>query len=539
MDLESLPAIILALAEQRSLPAVLKTIIEVVARQPGTALARLWLAEPDKTCPVCSPGEWNPEPGLHLRASAGTPATEGSDWTRINGTFHRIPLSTSKLKIAHMVATGESIHIPRLAADHQWVRHPAWVQAEGLLSFTGHALVFRGEPLGVLAVFRRTPANDTFVNWLQTMANAAAVAIANARAFEEAESLRHELELERDYLREEIESAGSFGEILGESAALQRVLHQVAMVAATDASVLVLGESGTGKELIARAIHQRSARARKPLVKVNCGSIPHELFESEFFGHVRGSFTGAVRDRVGRFQLADGGTLFLDEVGEIPLDLQSKLLRVLQEGEFERVGDEATRRVNVRVVAATNRDLRKEVDEGRFRLDLYYRLGVFPMEVPPLRERWEDIPLLIAHFVRQAGLRFHVPESSVSNGEMKLAQRYEWPGNVRELQSVVERAVIVSRGGKLTFDLPSNARRARDTASPPPLPSASPAVIPEREWRNRERANILAALREANFKVSGKGGAAELLGISPGTLESRIKVFGINKQREASGITPP
>ncbi len=539
MDFEPLPSIILALAEQRSLPALLKTIIDAVARQPGAALARLWLAEPDRACPICGSGAWNPEPALHLRASAGTSLAEGADWTRSDGTFHRIPLAANQLKVAHIAATGESIHIPRLDEDDLWVRYPAWAQAEGLVSFTGHPLSFRGEALGVLAVFRRTPADDDCVGWLRTMASAAAVAIANARAFEDNESLRHQLELERDYLREEVASTGSFGEILGRSPALDRLLHQVTMVAATDASVLVLGESGAGKELIARAIHQRSARAHRPLVKVNCGSIPHELFESEFFGHVRGSFTGAVRDRVGRFQLADGGTLFLDEVGEIPLDLQSKLLRVLQEGEFERVGDDATRRVNVRVVAATNRDLRKEVDEGRFRLDLYYRLGVFPMEVPPLRERREDIPLLIAYFARQAALRFHVPEPSVPNAEVKLAQLYDWPGNVRELQSVVERAVIVSRGGKLTFDLPTNTDRKREIGSPPPPPSATQAVIPEQEWRNRERANILAALRQANFKVSGKGGAAELLGISPGTLESRIKVFGINKQREASGITPP
>ena len=530
MYLEPLPAIILAIAEQRSLPAVLKAIIDAVARQPGVALARLWLAEPDQACPVCVQGEWNPAPALHLRASAGTSLTAGADWTRIDGTFHRVPLSTGKLKVAHIASTGESIRITRLGDDQQWVRHPEWAQAEGLVSFAGHALVFRGETLGVLAAFRRSPADDDSVTWLKTMANAAAVAIANARAFEANESLRRELELERDYLREEVETGGLFGEILGRSPALERLLHQVAMVAATDASVLVLGESGTGKELIARAIHQRSSRARKPLVKVNCGSIPHELFESEFFGHVRGSFTGAVRDRVGRFQLADHGTLFLDEVGEIPLDLQSKLLRVLQEGEFERVGDEATRKVNVRVIAATNRDLRKEVDEGRFRLDLYYRLGVFPMEVPPLRDRAEDIPLLIAHFVQQARSRFHVPEPSVPIGEVKLAQQYDWPGNVRELQSVVERAVILSRGGKLTFDLPRPpARPQRETASP--LPAVSRSVITETEWRDRQRDNILAALRQANFKVSGQGGAAELLGISPGTLESRIKVLGIDKRR--------
>ncbi len=531
MDLEPLPAIILAIAEQRSLAAVLKTIIDAVARQPGVALARVWLRQSDESCPTCCSGELRPETALHLRASVGAPLSEAADWTRTDGSFHRIPLTPSNLKIAHIATTGESIRIARLADDHLWVRHPAWAQQEGLASFAGHALIFRGEPLGVLAVFRRTPADDDCFHWLRTMASAAAVAIANARAFEDNEALRRELELERDYLREEVESSGAFGEILGSSPALERVLHQVEMVAATDANVLVLGESGTGKELIARAIHQRSARFRKPLVKVNCGSIPRELFESEFFGHVRGSFTGAVRDRIGRFQLADGGTLFLDEVGEIPLELQAKLLRVLQEGEFERVGDEATRRVNVRVVAATNRNLRQEVEEGRFRLDLYYRLGVFPLEVPPLRDRREDIPALIAHFVRQATLRFHVAPPAVPAREMELAQHYDWPGNVRELQNAVERAVIVSHGGKLALDLPQNARRLTKVSERPALPSLqADVVIPEREWRERERANVLCALRQANFRISGKGGAAELLGVNAGTLASRLKALGIDKR---------
>ncbi len=532
MDLEPLPSIILAIAEKRSLSAVLKTIIDAVARQPDVGLARLWLLETDRACPVCCSGELNQEPALHLRASAGASLSPGADWTRINGSFHRITLSHSNLKIAHIATTGESIRIPQISEDHQWVRHPSWARDERLVSFAGHALVFRGETLGVLAVFRRTPADDDCFTWLRTMASAAAVAIANARSFEENESLRNQLEQERDYLREEVKETGSFGEILGRSPALERVLHQVEMVAATEANVLVLGESGTGKELIARAIHQRSARARKLLVKVNCGSIPNELFESEFFGHVRGSFTGAVRDRIGRFQLADGGTLFLDEVGEIPLELQSKLLRVLQEGEFERVGDEATRKVNVRVVAATNRDLRKEVDEERFRLDLYYRLGVFPMEVPPLRDRREDIPVLIAHFVRQAGPRFHIPLPSIPNREIERAQHYDWPGNVRELQNVVERAMIVSPGGKLTLDLPETGKalaKQKGRASQPAavLPET---VIPENEWRNRERANVVAALRQAHFKISGKGGAADLLGINPGTLASRLKALGINRR---------
>ena len=526
MDFEPLPGILVAIAEHRSLPSLLKEIIDAVARQPGVALARLWLREPDEACPVCCSSELNPEPVLHLRASAGASLSAATDWNRINGTFHRLPLVPGNLKIAHIAGTGESILIPHLPDDHHWVRYPAWAHEEGLVSFAGHPLVFRGETLGVLAVFRRTPADDACFHWLRTMAGAAAVAIANARAFEDNESLRRQLELERDYLREEVETTGSFGEILGRSPALERLLHQVEMVAGTDANVLILGESGTGKELIARAIHQRSSRSHKPLVKVNCGSIPHELFESEFFGHVRGSFTGAVRDRVGRFQLADGGTLFLDEVGEIPLSLQAKLLRVLQEGEFERVGDEATRRVNVRLVAATNRDLRKEVDEGRFRLDLYYRLGVFPVEVPPLRDRRDDIPILVAHFIRQASLRFNIAPPVIPNREMQRAQQYDWPGNVRELQNVVERAVIVSSGERLTLDLPEHSKVNRKQKS---SPISAETVIPEQEWRNRERANIVAALRQAGLRISGKSGAAELLGINPGTLASRLRAFGIRK----------
>jgi transcriptional regulator with GAF, ATPase, and Fis domain len=301
------------------------------------------------------------------------------------------------------------------------------------------------------------------------------------------------------------------------------------MVSPTGANVLVLGESGTGKELIARAIHQRSPRAHKPLVKVNCGSIPHELFESEFFGHVRGSFTGAVRDRVGRFQLADGGTLFLDEVGEIPLELQSKLLRVLQEGEYERVGEDVTRRANVRVIAATNRELREDVRAGRFRLDLYYRLSVFPMEVPPLRERPEDIPELLRNFARQSCTRFHLPEPVVPNREVERAQRYGWPGNVRELQNVVERAVILSRGGKLSLDLPDMDKPTPRQRVSETQASSPDVVIPEKQWRERERANVLAALRASNFRISGKGGAAELLGLNPGTLASRLRAMGISR----------
>lgn len=518
MDLSKLPPILLAIAEQRSLDAVLDTIIRAVVLQPSVALARIWLKESGFSCPVC---DGSPHVALHLRASAGAPIEVGADWSRTSGAFHKVQLD-SPLKIAHIAATGKGIRIDDLRFDTKWVRDPSWVHREKVVGFAAQPMVFHGEVLGVLAVFRRVAPDDPCWEWLRVMADAAAVAVANARAFEEAEALQKALQLERDYLRAEVREVGSFGEILGRSPALQRVLRQVEMVAPTEATVLVLGESGTGKELIARAIHERSPRARKPLVKVNCGSIPRELFESEFFGHVKGAFTSAVSDRMGRFQLADGGTLFLDEAGEIPLELQSKLLRVLQEGEFERVGENVTRKVNVRVVAATNRDLKEEVARGRFRLDLYYRLAVFPLEMPPLRDRREDIPELITHFVRKAAARFHVAEPLVSQAEAQRAKGYSWPGNIRELQNAVDRGVILARNGKLELELHDAPRPA-----PPPVEAAE--IVTEPRWRDMERANLEAALRKTNYRISGPGGAAELLEIHPATLASRMKSLGIRR----------
>ena len=361
------------------------------------------------------------------------------------------------------------------------------------------------------------------LSWLPTFAAHAAVAIGNCRALQEIKRLHEQLELERDYLREETAQGVPVDGIVGESEALTRLLRQVDLVAATEANVLVQGESGTGKELIARAIHQRSPRSGRPLVKVNCASIPKELFESEFFGHARGSFTGAVRDRVGRFQLADRGTLFLDEVGEIPLELQTKLLRVLQEGDFERVGEDVSRHVNVRVVAATNRDLRAEVDEGRCRLDLFDRLSVLPIHVPPLRERRQDLAALATRFVRTASERLHRDVPKVPQREMTKLLAYDWPGNIRELQHVVERAVILAPpGGAVQFDVASPTVQAGPQESERPYRT-------EQEWRRRERENLLAALKAAGGKVSGAGGAASLLGMNPNTLTSRLRSLGLKR----------
>jgi len=346
-------------------------------------------------------------------------------------------------------------------------------------------------------------------------------------------SLRDELERERDYLREEVNVAMNFGRIIGTSPALQNMLKRVEAVAETPASVLLQGESGVGKELVAHAIHTQSSRVDGPLVKVNCASIPKELFESEFFGHVKGAFTGAHRDRDGRFQLADGGTLFLDEVGEIPIELQGKLLRVLQESEFERVGDDVTRSVDVRVIAATNRNLEKLIVDGEFREDLFYRLSVFPVDVPPLRDRGTDIIQLAQHFLKTVCNDFGRPLMTMTRAHASSLQDYRWPGNVRELKNVIERAVILSPGNVLRLDLSmpnvSAARNLAPTPTPTPTPARSEEVLTEKEMREFQKQNLLEALKQTNWRVSGPDGAAELLGVRPTTLADRIRAFGIRR----------
>ncbi len=348
-------------------------------------------------------------------------------------------------------------------------------------------------------------------------------------ALAEVDTLRERLEMENAYLKEEIRAERHYQSIIGRSPATEATLRQIDLVAGTEATVLITGESGTGKELIAGAIHEASRRCDRPLVRVNCAAIPRELFESEFFGHVKGAFTGAFRDRVGRFELADGGTLFLDEVGEIPLDLQGKLLRVLQERSFERIGEARTRSVDVRLVAATNRDLREEVRRGRFREDLYFRLNVFPVQAQPLRERPDDIAPIAQHFLKNAARRLKLPEPRLSQGDVRQLRRYPWPGNVRELENVIERAVILSSRGRLHLDLPDGE----------PTPPLGPAVtrsasaerpLTETERHARDRAEIEAALALSGGRLFGPGGAAELLGLRPTTLASRIKAHGISRR---------
>ena len=347
-------------------------------------------------------------------------------------------------------------------------------------------------------------------------------------ALHEVEQLRRQLQQDNDYLREEVRLQDNHRGIIGASAAILKTLRQIELVAPTDASVLITGESGTGKELIARAIHEASKRSHRPLIRVNCASVPRELFESEFFGHAKGSFAGALRDRLGRFELADGGTLFLDEIGEIPIELQGKLARVLQDGQFERIGEIRTRKVDVRVIAATNRDLGLDVRQKRFREDLFFRLNVFPIESVPLRERKDDVPLLAAHFLRLTSRKLKVGDLRLTEGDVRRLARYSWPGNVRELQNVIEHAAILAQHGRIRIELPGAGLSEESQRGADGEPAQ---LLTEEERRVRDRANIVAALRTCGGKVSGPGGAAELLNVRPTTLASRMKALGIPNMR--------
>jgi len=564
-------------------------------------------------------------------------------------------------KIGRVGKTGEPLLLAGVRGDEAWIADPEWMKREGVKTVAAQPLIFHGEVLGVLAIFDTGVLAEADFQWLRIFADYAAVAIANARAFEEIESLRAQLEEENGRLREEFadlfeeapipyiyegldsrfiranraamktlgikpeEIAGTFGKslvadnpetqvrlrealesieqgketsgvvlelrrkdngnpvwvqwwskpapggkytrtmmvditdhvlmereqnrlqaqneylleeirsanipggIVGESPGLRKVMQQIQLVGPTKAVVLVTGESGTGKELVARAIHESSPRKDRALINVNCSAIPENLFESEFFGHMRGAFTGAVRDKPGRFELADGGTLFLDEISEIPLPMQAKLLRVLQEQEIERVGDIRTRKIDVRIIAATNRDLGKEVGAGRFRQDLFYRLSVFPIEIPPLRARREDVAPLAVHFAKQTARRMNRPAPRLTTAAFSQLAAHDWPGNVRELQNAVERAMILTQSGPLRFELPTAGGNVPSSPIANPAPLEATPIPSRQDWKRQERENIKAALEQSGGKVFGPSGAAELLNMKPTTLASRIKALGLRR----------
>jgi transcriptional regulator with GAF, ATPase, and Fis domain len=506
-------ALLLEIARERSLENLLEKIVRGAAALPATTRYEIWLIEKGDCC-------------LHLAAAANNPLEGiGGVKTRLADSSVRIPLGEGV--IGKTAVTGQQTVLRDLYKEPGEFSRLDWLTRELVRGFAATAISFKGEIMGVITTFARVNLPEEARAWTQIMADHVGAAIANARAFEEIERLKAQLEMENAYLQEEVVEARAFGSLVGQCASLRHIVSQIDLVAPTEASVLILGDTGTGKELVAREIHHRSRRKGKPLIRVNCASIPKDLYESEFFGHARGAFTGAIKDRAGRFEMAEGGTIFLDEIGEIPLDLQSKLLRVLQEKCYERVGEDRTRLADVRIVGATNRDLKQDVAAGCFREDLYYRLNVFPIQVPSLKERADDIPLLARHFMELSVKELRCSKPRLTRAGVAKLQSYDWPGNIRELRNVIERAVIISRGGALDFDLPVRN-------SPPPLAtreatSSEPEILTEPELQRRERENLLAALHQTNWKIRGADGASELLGVKPTTLVTRMKKWGLQR----------
>jgi formate hydrogenlyase transcriptional activator len=641
---EPLLSLAATVTSDQHVESVLRNIVQGLASQPGVALTRIWLLPPaDLPGPRQAPSDSPERTGyLRLAASAGTPANSpGEDWSFLQGRFSRISFNVGK--VGEVAANRNPILIKDLAAQNDWIVRPEWAKREGIRSFAGHPLIFRDELLGVIGIFSRNPLVEQEFTWLGLFANQAAIAIANARAFEEVHRLERQLRqivdaipqmiavlspdgtplyvnqtildytgltikevmagdfrdrafhsedvarlrsarlealsrckpfeneqrvLRKDgqyrwfliqykplhdeqervirwyatgtdiddrvraeertrnenlALREQIERDSMFEDVVGSSDALNKVLHQLRKVAASDSTVLILGETGTGKELIARAIHKRSGRAARAFIAVNCAAIPASLIASELFGHEKGAFTGATHRRLGRFEAASGGTIFLDEVGDLPPEVQIALLRVLQEREIERVGSDRPIPVDVRVLAATHRNLEKLVSEGEFRRDLLYRLNVVPIHMPSLRERAADIPLLVEYFIARFGRKVGKKFRAIDKKALQLLKEYEWPGNIRELQNVIERAVILSDSD--TFAVDETWLKGEPTEAVRPATALNGVLL------KQEKEMIEAALAECRGRVSGPTGAASKLGLPTRTLDSKIKRLGIDKHR--------
>jgi len=492
----------MALASKNTLRGILHRCAETMVRHFDAAFARIWTLKSGAT-------------ELELEASAGM-------YTRLDGRFSRIPVGQLKIGLIarerKALLTNEVQNDPRIS-DHNWAR------AEKIQSFAGYPLVVEDRVVGVMGMFSRQALTESTLETLAFVADGIAQGIDRKRAEDALKLLKDQLHRENIALRDEVDRASMFDEIVGTSNPLKVVLSRIAKVSPTDSTVLITGETGTGKELIARAIHKKSQRSARAFVSVNCAAIPRDLIPSELFGHEKGAFTGAMQRRLGRFELADGGTIFLDEVGELLPDTQVALLRVLQERELERVGGGQPIHIDVRVIAATNRDLKAAVANGTFRQDLFYRLNVFPIEVPPLRERKDDVLLLVEYFVQRYATKAGKDIHSIDKKTLDLLQSYDWPGNIRELQNVIERSVILSSGDVFSVD---ELWLSKELFPPTSRAKASPLVTDQVEPLS-ERQIIEAALAATRGRVSGPSGAAAKLGIPPSTLETRIKALKISK----------
>jgi len=506
----NLEDIALQMASSLNLNEVLNTISQGLVDNLGAAFARIWLLGPGDLCDECfkSPSCRKQEKCLHLKASAGM-------YTNLNGEYRRVPLGESPL--GRIAIDKEPVFAKDLKNDDRF-QNKEWITANGFCCYAGYPLIFGNELIGATAIFSQSKMSHGEFKHVAGFANQASIAIKNAQLFGEVENLKNQLQAECKYLQEEIKFEYNYEEIIGQSAAFKYVLFKVEQIAAMDTTVLILGETGTGKELIARAIHSQSARRDRPLVKVNCATLPANLIESELFGHEKGAFTGAQRNQLGRFEVADEATIFLDEIGELPLELQSRLLRVLQDGEYERLGSPQTRKVDVRVIAASNRDLEAEVWKGGFRKDLWYRLSVFPITIQPLRERAEDIPLLVEFLVQKFSRKLGKLIHKIPSDVIKTLQKHPWPGNVRELENVIERAIINTQGPDLQL---------AETLMTPLAEGLAESQNLSLEQVDRDY--IVRILEGCHWKIEGIDGAARILNLNPSTLRGRMRKLGIQK----------
>ena len=522
-DVDMLRRITRELAATHNLSVVLNSITTALVEHAGAALSRVFLYLSDEECDICRTHgavftmKSEGKKCLHLAASAGLFNGAAVPDHLIPMTFNTLPVKVARERRAFM-----SNDVLRELADEIPAANREMLAQMGVVAAGAFPLEYRGELVGVLGMLSRKPFEPRAWELQSIFADQAAMAVKSASLFEQLERYKNRLQVENAYLQSEIRTERGFEEIIGESPALKAVIRKVKQVAGVETTVLLTGETGTGKELIARAIHGLSARKDRPMIKVNCGAIPQGVVESELFGHERGAFTGALQRRIGRFELADKGTLFMDEVGELPLDTQVKLLRVLQEQEFERLGGTRLMKVDVRLIAATNRDLEQEVTAGRFRSDLFFRLNVFPIHVPPLRERPGDIALLVRHFLNHFQRKLAKPLRAVTPESLDQLQRYSWPGNIRELQNVLERACVLSPGPIVeigdTLRAPGDAGANND--------GGEQGIVTLDE---SERMHVQRALAATSGKIHGPDGAATLLGINGSTLRSRMQKLGIAK----------
>jgi transcriptional regulator with GAF, ATPase, and Fis domain len=508
----SLDRIAFHLTSVLNLREILTLITQGLVQDLEASLARIWLLGPGDLCSECSRKSIcrKRDSCLHLREKAGCDPPMMEE-------YQRIPLADPF--IGRIAQSRE----PLLSNDllgHDHFSDQDWIKESGLSACAFYPLIFRNELLGVLGMFSSRCLTQNEFDYLAVFANHATIAIKNAMLFSEVEQLKNRLAAENVYLLEELRARHHFETIIGDSENIAEVLRKVEQVAPTEATVLLLGETGTGKELFAQAIHSLSHRNLRPLIKVNCAALSPSLIESQLFGHEKGAFTGAQARMLGRFEIADGGTIFLDEIGDLPIDLQAKLLRVLEEGTFERLGGQKTIQVDIRVIAATNQDLPQAISAGKFREDLYYRLNIFPLIAPPLRDRLEDIPLLAEHFLNIYGKKLGKSFSTTSSQTIAALQAYSWPGNVRELENVIERAAILSPNGIFQIDMDGSGQLPLVRNGPP---------LGVKTLDEMQRAYILEVLQITGWTIEGPHGAARKLAVNPATLRSRMQRLGLRR----------